>query len=91
MTLSTLTLHQLSEAVLVDWAKETKDPVAEFDAIYAEYEKTMGKYPGEEMARTMRKVKEMLVGWWAWHRDDIREALVTHMEEKERKDECRTR
>lgn len=61
---------------VVDWNYETDDPVAEMDAILAEYVKTHGRLPDAEMSATVRKVKEMLMTWWNWHREAIRAGLV---------------
>ena len=78
----TKTIEDFSGPMLIDWKSETDDPIAENDAIFHEYSKSFNKVPGEEMFLTMRKVKAMLVNFWSWHRDEIREALVIYKQIK---------
>lgn len=68
--------HNAAEALVIDWETETNNPLAEMDAIYAEYSKSFGKpYPDKEMAMIVDKTKEMLFRWWGCHRETIRAAL----------------
>lgn len=63
--------------VEVDWERETDDPIAEMDAIFEVYKRSMGKpAPDAEMGRIVEKTRLMLMSWWGWHREDIRAALV---------------
>lgn len=66
----------VSEAVRIDWKRETNNALAEFDAIGAVYDSTRGTYPGPKMAAAMRKVELMLTGWFSWHREHLRAALI---------------
>lgn len=66
----------LHNAIVMDWATETDNPVAEMDAIMKVYEESMGIEPGPVMARAVEKTKAMLLSWWGWHRESIRAALA---------------
>ena len=66
----------MDKAIVIDWKCETKDPLAEFDAIEAECAQSYGRTPDAAMAKTMDRVRCMLFMWWGWHRPTLRAALV---------------
>lgn len=65
-----------TEAVLIDWERETNNPLAEFEAICVVYDSAGGTFPGPKMSALMDKVEIMLTGWFSWHREHLRSALV---------------
>jgi hypothetical protein len=55
---------------------ESMKPIDGYDAIYAEYATTFGRYPDDFMSRVVRQTKEDLFMWWGAHREKIRAGLV---------------
>lgn len=65
----------LQQSAEVDFSLESMPPVDGLDLIGAEYAKTFGRTPAAAMAATVSKVKDMLLMWWASHREAIAAAL----------------
>ena len=55
---------------------ESMKPIDGYDAIYAEYATTFGRYPDDFMSKVVRQTKEDLFMWWGAHREKIRAGLV---------------
>lgn len=65
-----------AEPVEVRFKYEGLTPVKGYDAIYAEYSTTFGRYPDAFMAKVVSQVKQDLFMWWGAHREKIRAGLV---------------
>jgi len=65
-----------AEPVEVRFKYEGLTPVEGYDAIYAEYSTTFGRYPDAFMAKVVSQVKQDLFMWWGAHREKIRAGLV---------------
>lgn len=60
------------------WKLESLTPLEGFDEIYKHYATTFGRTPDAFMAKVVAETEYRLLKWWAFHREDIREALAQY-------------